>query len=71
MSFQQLTHALYEFDIFPGFINKSSLYNYFQKRAKATTQVKKLVGDVSLDFVSFLEVLADVSLELGNNLSEE
>ena len=65
LSFEQLTHALYEFEIFPSFINKSTLYAYFQNRAKAVSEVKKLVGEVSLDFINFLEVLADVSGELG------
>lgn len=71
LSYDQLCHFLFEFEIFPSFISKSTLYVYFQKRAKASSQLKKVVGQISLDIIGFLEVLADIGYELGDSLTEE
>ena len=71
MSFSQLSHFLFEFEIFPSFVSKSSLFAFFQDRSKAKNEVNKLVGEISLDMNGFLEVLSDISFEIGDNLSEE
>lgn len=49
LTFDQLTHLLYDFDVFPAFLSKAHLYQLFQQYAKASSEVSKLMGAVSLD----------------------
>jgi len=61
LSFDQLTHLLFDFDIFPSFLSKTKLYQIFQANAKASSEVRKMVGEVTLDLPSFMDVLVEIS----------
>lgn len=69
--FEHLAHLLYDFDVFPAFITKSKLYKLFQKHAHSRSQLRGLVGEVSLSLDEFMEVLHSVSTEIGENLTSE
>lgn len=71
MKFDQLTHLLYDFDVFPAFITKSKLYKHFQKFGHSRNQLRGLVGEISLNLDEFMEVLHCVSSEIGENLTSE
>ena len=69
LTFEQLSHLLYEFDVFPGFLSKARLYQLFEAHATANTSIGHLVGKVSLDLGGFIRVLAEISGEAGSGLS--
>ena len=63
--FEQLTHLLYNFDVFPSFITKSKLYHLFQQFAHSRSALRGLVGEISLNMETFLQVLHRISAEIG------
>jgi hypothetical protein len=71
LTFEQLTHLLYDFDVFPAFLSKVHLYQLFQQYAKASSEARKLMGEVSLDQESFFKLLASISSNVGEDLSAE
>ncbi len=70
LSFDQLCHLLFEFEIFPAFVTKAKLYTFFQARSKAVNTLKKLTGEIMLDLRGYIEVLSDISHEISDNLTD-
>lgn len=62
LAFDQLTHLLYDFDVFPAFISKSRLYQCFQQMSHTRNA---LLGHASLSIHEFLQLLHAISSEIG------
>lgn len=48
LGFEQLTHLLYDFDVFPAFVTKSRLFKLFQEYGHSQSKLGELVGQISL-----------------------
>jgi hypothetical protein len=64
IGFEQLTHLLYDFDLFPAFISKAHLHQLYRKFADNR-------GEGTLSLFAFLQLLAALSLGIGEELTEE
>lgn len=62
LTFDQLSHLLYDFDVFPAFISKSRLYQRFQQMSHTQNA---LIGQASLSLDEFLQLLHVISSEIG------